>query len=242
MGTSIRLHLVAAAFVLPGILLTPASQAQQVWPGMEPYLIWVEKPTVALTNISTLGLVAYQWDNVCPGHSDVGGPGWSDLASTGSPPLKQGGLTMQGYQRPECLRITAAIFADGTELGDPGALSHLHDCRTVEAAEIHQTIAENRANIYSREWNPELTIALLKKRMAPYLVTRYTDDPKETEMSTCHWVALGFLIHEIQDYQSHLNEDPEKYGPRQIVLWRYLVGIENALGKTVYLPQYIYWK
>jgi hypothetical protein len=228
--------------VLLGILLAPGSQAQQVSPGMESYLMWVEKPSVALTNVSTLGLVAYQWDNVCVGHSNEGGSGWSDAASTLSPPLKQGELAMRGYDRPQCLRITAAIFADGTEIGDPAALSHIHDCRTAEAAEIHQTIAENRANIYSSEWDPEPSIARLKKRIAPYQITNYTDDPKETEMSTCHWVALSFLIHELQDYQSSLNEDPGKYGPRKIRLWRYLMSIETELGSTAYLPQYSYWK
>jgi hypothetical protein len=55
-----------------------------------------------------------------------------------SKPVEQGKIISTASAGGGCSGgITAAIFADGTELGDPAVLRGMHNCRAAAREEVH---------------------------------------------------------------------------------------------------------
>lgn len=226
------------ALALSGFLFSASSPAQQIWPGMETYLKWVDSPEIGIKNLYSEGLVAYHWVDECSRNRSGG----SDAALTLTKPLEPGKTQRMGFERPECIHITAALFADGKELGDPAVLRQMHDCRSAEAEEFHQTLLEDRPKIYLSTWDPESSLSRLYAREGVFKESLNSGDPDEVNIHGCHLIGLETLIGMFKDYQSSVAAEPAKYGRRKGLFLRYLEGIDDALSSITYPSGQTWWK
>lgn len=236
-------------WILLTLLFAPAGLAQELWPGMEGYLKLTLRPaggdknTVLVTNLYASGLVALYWDYYkCPGGVSAANSGKTDLALGLGNPLAQGQTLQAASAETGCSGgITAAIFADGKELGEPETLGQIHSCRSAAAEEIHRTFEEDISTVPQGGWDPASSIAKLKARRSQFPMYLYTDNPREAALQACRTVAIDYLRSSMESYRASVTSDPAKYGPRRGMFLQYLKEIEQALRSRAYPTRRTWW-
>ena len=237
---------IASLVVWP--LLAAAANAQQLWPGMENYLRIDLIPTaydvrsVELTNLYAFGLVAVSWDIQCDGSARHRGSGDAALAFANA--VAQGSTFPAGSAGVGCTGgITAAIFTDGKELGDPAVLRQMHNCRKAAWEELHRTLKEDILAVPFSRWDIDSGLGKLRARRAEFPTSISVDHqvPEHEDDRVCRMQTLDYLTSIIADYRSDMVKDPSKYPKRAESFLRYLAGWEGALTSATYPPAH-WWK
>lgn len=243
-----RLRFPVSILVLMSSLFAISSPAQELWPGMDGYLSTQlvsapnGTPEFAVVNLYTAGLVAFSWNYDECGRS-ARHSGNADLAWTLGKPWERGQSTPVGTAASGCTGvITAAVFADGKELGNPDVLRGIHNCRKARWEEVHRTLKEDILAVPLSAWDPDLSVSKLRERRAQFSMYLYTDDSNAAAMQACRTGTIEFLTSQIEDYQSSVKSNPEKYEPRRFIFLEYLKEIETALTSSTYPTNRTWWK
>jgi hypothetical protein len=250
MESASRLTLAWMRFVLASIVLASAAHAQELWPGMESYLKLTlvpvagsNAPEVAVTNLYSAGLVEISWTySKCADGPHFRHSGHQDLADTLGNPTVQGETVQTPSARGCSGGITAAIFADGKELGDPDALRQIHDCRRAKREEVHRTLEDDIFKFPLSGWDPESSVKKLKDRRAQFPMNLYTDDPNVGALQACRTSTLEYLASAIEDYRTSVARNPSKFEPRRAMFLQYLKEMEQALESPIYPSSRTWWK
>lgn len=92
--------------------------------------------------------------------------------------------------------ITAAIFADGKELGDPAVLRRMHNCRKASWEELHRTLKEDILAVPFSNWDVDSALNKLRARRAEFPTFISVDhvDPEHEDDRGCRMDTLDWLI------------------------------------------------
>jgi hypothetical protein len=187
--------------------------------------------------------VALTYEYKCSDPEHPGYSGKDDAAANYSNPWEQGQTDEILGPRAGCEGgITAAIWADGKELGNPKALQGIHDCRTVAREEIHLALEGEILATPTSQWDPARSIAKLKVHHADLKQTIYTDDAHAAAMRGCQASEVSGLILDIEDFQKNSSREPDKYATQKGDFLRYLLEMEQALGSPTYPTIRTWWK
>ena len=198
---------------------------------------------VLVTNMYSSGLVALNWEyHGCPGAVRTARSGYTDLALGLGNPRAQGQTEQAANAEIGCSGgITAAIFTDGKELGDPETLRQIHECRRVASEEIHRTFEEDISTVPQNDWDPASSVQKLKARRAQFPMYYYTDDNKAVALQGCRTDAIDYVRSSIEAYRSNVASNPAKYEPRRGMFLQYLREIELALKSPTYPSRRTWW-
>ncbi|HVC47741.1 MAG TPA: hypothetical protein VND90_10880 [Terracidiphilus sp.] len=240
---------------MPMLLLLPfffslKSFAQELWPGMGGYLKLTFEtkeiegaPIIDVTNLYHSPLVAVAWKYRCDDPEHKGHDGNIDAAMTYSEPWAAGQTLRTTSAWKGCTGgITAAIWADGKELGDLSTLQEIHECRDVNAEVFHSALEEGILKSPISEWDPARSLEELKTRRAQFAKPLYTDNHDLGWVKSCHWRSLDYLIYQIKNYQSSVEEDPNRYGARRDLFVQYLMEMEKASNARTFPTHHMSWK
>ena len=198
------------------------------------YVRWTQAPVAGLTNFHSVPLVAFRWDDTpCAGERPQT-EGAFDAAVDFSPPLKTKATAhFKGFDEG-CIRASAAIFADGLEMGDSRDLQRIKDCRTASWAELQETFLDDLSKVSVDDWSPQQSIERLVARRIAFVKSTEDSPPGKYELNQCHVKMLDLLILRIGSYQSSLEKDPEEYGPRRARFLQYMKDWKAALSSRIY--------
>jgi len=187
--------------ILLGLLFSLAAPAQELMPDMEPYLRTTLVPatydinTIELTNLYNFSLVAASWSYTCDGSARRRGSGDAALVFTDA--VAQGSKFPGMSAENVCTgTITAAIFADGKELGDPAVLRRMHNCRKASWEELHRTLKEDILAVPFSNWDVDSALNKLRARRAEFPTFISVDhvDPEHEDDRGCRMDTLDWLI------------------------------------------------
>ena len=223
------------------------AQAQEFWPGMEPYLqmtlgpeILQGEPVIHVNNLYRSPLVAVVYAYKCT-ETEHGFHGTDDAAVNYSNPSRQGQTINIQSVWPGCTgRIMAAIWADGKELGDPAALRQFHDCRAVEQEEVHLALEEEIMKVPISQWDPAQSITKLNTRRDSFPM--HTTDVNASEIQGCRTTEIYALTIDLEDFQKTASQDPDKYALQRGRFLRFLKEMEQSLGSPTYPAAPFWWK
>lgn len=224
---------------------------QNFWPGMEGKLklrMMLEQHDPnrwELVNLRPVGLVAASFRDDCPDLEPRRRPAAEsfDMALTGASSVARANAPQP--LRNCTLWVDAAIWADGTEIGDQEELAKFHDERKVWAEEIAGALASVYADLKKiprdrwPEWDPESVIQTLQERVED-LSNGPHEEGRETTERGYRFFAVGAILHELQTYKSRLVEGPSRNRVHVERLVRYLADVETHLQGTAYTPS-LYW-
>lgn len=225
---------------------------QNFWSGMEGKLklrMMLEEHDPnkwGLVNLSPAGLVAVRFRHDCPDlEPSRRAAGGFDAALTGARPIATEDVMDVPQRMRGCtLWLDAAIWADGTEIGDSEQLAEIHEERKMYAEELSGAVARaygvlRRTPREARpEWNPEPVIKALQKRAED--LSMAAQEGAEERMNGARCAAIGFIVGELRTYRTGLAEKPSRYRGRGLGLVPYLAKIEAHLQDRAYTPT-SYW-
>lgn len=258
MGHASQVRLLPTAALLVALLAATPSLAQELRPGMEPYLKLTLRPadaysnTADLTNLYSSALIAVSWRYTCtPGETtgywrdSTGYSGGQDVTSSLTNPWETGQtLRIQGAVTGCKGGVTAAIFADGKEIGDTSALRQIHNCRDARREEVRKVLYDDISNAPLAELDIVQSIRKLKARRAEFSETTAVDHDEGEHVADrgCQISALDYLISSFEDYGDSASKEPTKYGPRKNLFLQYWKELEQALGSPTYPATRTWWK
>ncbi len=232
-----------AAILLPG-----GVSAQDLWPGMEKYVTVkpdeAAPPRAYLVNLYSAPLVAAYWDYKCPGRADFHRQGGSsDAALAFAAPAVTGDTFNIVAPREGCEgQITAIVWADGKEIGDPPVLKQFHDCREAAWDEMHTFLSAHVYNMSPDQWDARVSAEMLKARLAPEeTTTLHGLNLHDTATHVCRANALQFLAQSIESYRSFVANNPDQLIHRRGLFLEFLKEWEAALHSPNYPANRLTW-
>jgi hypothetical protein len=232
-----------------GLLLLPFGlQAQDLWPGMEPYLAIRTVPTPTdvrapvVTNLYPSALVAFSVNYRCDGAHSKGHGSYADAAMIYTAPIRTG--ESDGIPSPGsgCQGgIVTALWADGKEMGDPNELRNMHDCRAVALEELKKTLHEDILAVPQEKWDPAVSVANLKARRAQFAGNTHFEDPHDIRTFNCRAEEITYLITSVEQFRSGMANDPVKFGRLKGFYLQYLREWEQALASPTYPEKPVWW-
>lgn len=167
---SVGLRLSFASWLATALLATPfPAAAQELWPDMDSYVrhsVNSDGTALEVANLYGAALVAGAWTYKC---DRVMSEGFVDAARSSIAPWEKGQkLATTRLPEPGCTTtVTALIFADGKEVGDPAVLKQLHEHRVVAWDEIHRLRQEDilSLKVPLAQWDPVQSVAKLQARL-----------------------------------------------------------------------------
>ncbi len=237
MPASVRVRdLMPAWFLISALGLS----AQELWPGMEKYVTLQTTPAPALINHYSAALVAAYWEYPCHA-DDVAAAGYSDVAESFASPAETGEAFQIGGAQDRCPgKITAAIWADGNEIGDPEVLREFHDCRTAAWDEMHRFLKANVFAFPADKWDPSVSSANLKQKLA-LEETLQNVSAHDFAVHGYSVAVLAFLAQSMDDYRAVIEQHPDQLIQRRGMFLRYLKEWEQALNSPIYPEKPIWW-
>lgn len=238
-----RLTLLVALITLPiGV------SAQDLWPEMDKYATVTNSPGSAvspraeLINHHSAPLVAAFWDYLCPGRGDFSGHGGSsDAAMNFAPPADTGAAFQIAAPREGCEgKVTAIVWADGKEIGNPVVITQFHDCRAAAWDEMHTFLDANVFNFPQDKWDPVVSVERLKGKLAPE-GTLHGLGPHDYAIHICRGQILQSLTQSLENYRSVVANQPDQLIQRRGLFLQYLKEWEQALIAPSYPTSRIWW-
>jgi len=212
---------------------------------------------VYLTNLDSSPLTAATWDYRCPfqpltsGGSDSPKMGLGrrtgrfDVALNHGYPLKTGESLHLTRTGDGCSgMITAIIFADGSEFGDPVILRRLHECRAVAKEELDTVLHQDILAVPISTWDPAQTLAKLQARKATFHfpMDMNSTDENTMEMQNCRVFEIENIASGISEFQSSEAGDPAYYTPRRSVFVEAMLEKDRLMTSSTYKRSNINWK
>jgi hypothetical protein len=172
-------------------------------------------------------------------------PSGFDAASSYAPPWKPGQSVYvsvsQGCGAP---RLTAAVFADGLEVGDPQALRLRHKYRAAILEELQKTLDDDVLPSFNSTagWDPQASVNRLKARHSAFPTTFHDGDPPRPDEEAMRIAIVEYLTSAIEDYRTVVANDPVTRDLRTALFVRYLKDWEVALKSKTYPAAPKWWK
>jgi hypothetical protein len=199
-----------------------------------------EDSALELTNLYDAPLVAAAWRYKC---ETVRSEAFLDVSLSSAEPWGKG-RTIPSTRLPEsgcATTITAIIFADGKEVGDPKVLEQLHEHRALFWDEVHrlrqEDILSTKAPLF--EWTPTKSVANLQARLA---ALPHGNDVYPDENDGYRGQALQLLIKELQAYQAQATADPSDPAFHKGKLLKFLQEWDEGLSSPTYSTERTYWR